>query len=65
MIDKLQRIAKAIQILRLPTIAIGLISLASIVMIIFTSKHHEGDRFLIPSFVGLFWAMSTLSLPKT
>lgn len=64
MIDKLQRIAQAIQILRLPTIAVGLITLASIVVIIFTSKSHDGDRFLIPSIVGLLWAMSTFSFIK-
>lgn len=60
-IEKLQRIAQTIQILRLPAIAVGLISLASIVVIIITSGSHEGDRFLIPSFVGLLWAMSTYS----
>ncbi|MFK7911402.1 MAG: hypothetical protein AB8F34_12500 [Akkermansiaceae bacterium] len=60
-IEKLQRIAQTIQILRLPAIAVGLISLASIVVIIITSESHEGDRFLIPSFVGLLWAMSTYS----
>ncbi len=65
MIDKLQRIAQTIQILRLPSIAVGLISLPSIVVIIFTSKSHEGDRFLIPSFVGLLWAMSTYSFIVT
>ena len=59
MIDKLQGIAKAIQILRLPSIAVGLISLASMVAIIFISKSHESDRFLIPSIVVLLWAIST------
>ncbi len=65
MIDKFQRIAQAIQFLRLPSIAVGLISLASIVVIIITSKSHAGDRFLIPSFVGLLWAMSTYSFIVT
>ena len=59
MIDRLQRIAQSIQILRLPSIAIGLISLVSMVVIIFTSKSHEGDRLLIPSVVGVLWAMTT------
>jgi Mn2+/Fe2+ NRAMP family transporter len=65
MIDKLQRIAQAIQILRLPSIAVGLICFASIVMIIFTSRSHEDDRYLIPSIVGLIWAISTHSFIVT
>ncbi len=65
MIDKFQRIAQVIQILRLPSIAVGLCSLASIVVIIFTSNSHEEDRFLIPSFVGLLWAMSTYAFIVT
>jgi hypothetical protein len=59
MIAKLQRTAQAIQILRLPSIAVGLISLAAIVVIVFASKSHEGDVFLIPSIVSLLWAMNT------
>ena len=65
MIDKLQRIAQAIQILRLPSIAVGLISLASMVVIMFISKSHESDRFLLPSIVGLLWAISTYSFLVT
>jgi hypothetical protein len=65
MIDKLQGIAQAIQILRLPSIAVGLISLASMVVIMFISKSPESDRFLIPSIVGLLWAISTYSFIVT
>ena len=65
MIDKFQKFAQAIQFLRLPSIAVGLFSLASIVVIIFTSKSHEGDHFLIPSFVGLLWSLSTHSFIVT
>jgi len=65
MIDKLQGIAKAIKILRLPSIAVGLISLASMVVIIFISRSHESDRFLIPSIVGLLWGISTYSFIVT
>ena len=65
MIDKLQGIAKAIKILRLPSIAVGLISLASMVVIIFISKSHESDRFLIPSIVVLLWAISTYAFIVT
>ena len=65
MINKLQRIAQAIQMLRLPSISVGLISLASMVVIIFISESHGGDRFIIPSFVGLLWALSTYSFIVT
>lgn len=59
MIDNLQRIAQAIRILRIPSIAVGLIALLSATIIIFSSNTHEGDRFLIPSIVILLWAIST------
>ena len=65
MINKLQRIAQAIQMLRLPSISVGLISLVSMVVIIFVSESNEGDRFIIPSFVGLLWAMSTYAFIVT
>ena len=65
MINKLQGIAQAIQILRLPSIAVGLISLALMVVIMFTSKSPESYRFLIPSVVGLLWAISTYSFIVT
>lgn len=65
MIDKLQRIAQAIQFLRLPSVAVGLICLASIVLVVLTSESHDGDRFLIPSFVGVLWAMSIYSFIGT
>ncbi len=58
MIDKLQRIAQAIQFLRLPSIMVGIICLASMVVIIFSSSSHQSDRFLIPCIVGLLWAIS-------
>jgi len=65
MIDKLQRFAQAIQMFRRPSMAVGLLSLASIVVIIFVSESHEEDRFLIPSFVGLIWAVSTYAFIVT
>lgn len=65
MIEKLQRIARVIQIFRLPSISVGLISLVSIVAIIFISDSHEGDRLLIPSLVSLLWAMSTYAFIVT
>lgn len=65
MIDKLQRIAQAIQILRLPSIAVGLLCLASIVLLVFASAPHDGDRLLIPSSVGVLWAMGTYFFIET
>ena len=59
MLDKLQRIAQAIRIFRLPSIVVGFISLASLVVVIFTSVFPDDDRFLIPSFVGFLWGWST------
>ena len=59
MLDKLQRIAQAIEILRLPSVIVGLISFTSVVVIILTSKSHQEDRFLIPSIVILFWVVNT------
>ena len=65
MIDRLQRIARAIQFLRLPIVAFGLLSLASLVVILLTSVSHDGDRFLIPSSVGVLWALGTYSFIET
>jgi len=65
MIDKLQRIAQTIQIFRLPAIAVGLFCLATMAVIILNSNSHDGDRFLVPSFVGVLWAMSTYSFIVT
>lgn len=65
MIDRFQRIAQTIQWLRLPSVTLGLGCLAAIVVIIFTSASHEEDRFLIPAFIGLLWAISTYSFVTT
>ncbi len=65
MIDKLQRISHTIQFLRLPAIAVGMFCLATTVVIILNTNSTDGDRFLIPSFVGLLWAMSTYTFIVT
>ncbi len=65
MIDKLQRIAQTIQFLRLPVIAGGLICLATMAVIILNSYSHDGNRFLVPSFVGVLWAMSAYAFIVT
>ncbi len=65
MIDKLQRISQAIQFLRLPAIAAGLFCLVTTVVIILSSNSTDEDRFLIPSIVGVLWAMSTYTFIVT
>jgi hypothetical protein len=65
MIDKLQRVAQTIQILRLPSIAVGVFGLATVIVIIFTSRSHEGDKFLIPGIICLLWAISTYTFIVT
>lgn len=58
MLNKLHKIAQAIHIIRLPSIAVGTVALVATITIIFTSKTHADDFFLIPSIVALLWAMS-------
>ncbi len=65
MIDKLQRISQAIQFLRLPAIAVGFFCLASTILILLSANSNDGDTFLIPSFVGVLWAMSTYTFIVT
>jgi hypothetical protein len=61
MIDKLKKIADAVQFLRLPSVALGLICVIAITTIIFGSKSQEGSYFAIPSFVGMVWSLNTYS----
>jgi len=61
MIDRFRRIAQRVQILRLPSIVIGLACLTAIVVVLLSSGSDEGDRILMPSFVGLLWAISLYS----
>jgi hypothetical protein len=65
MIDRLQRLARALHVLLIPSIAIGLFCLSVAVYIILTSTSHEGDHYLIPSLVGLVWAISTYAFILT
>jgi len=65
MIDKLQRISQAIQFLRLPAIAVGFFCLATTILIILNTNSNDGDKYLIPSFVGVLWAMSTYTFIVT
>ena len=65
MLETLQRIAQALQFLRLPALAVGLVCLASFLVILLTSTSLEGDRWLWPSLVGLIWSLSTHSFIAT
>ena len=65
MIDRFQRFAVKLQMLRLPAVAVGLLGLAVIVATVFFSKSGEGDRFLAPAIVTLLWAMSTYAFITT
>lgn len=58
MIDKLKKYSVYIRYLRLPAIAVGFFCLITTIVILLDSDAHYGNRFLIPSFVGLIWAMS-------
>ena len=65
MIDTLKRMAQAIQVLRLPSLGVGLISLASLVVIVLFLTAGQGDRFIIPFSVSLLWGLSTYSFIVT
>ncbi len=58
LIDTLRKIAVRIQFLRLPFLLLSLVCLIALVYIVLTSTTHAGDRFLIPSIVGLLWSLS-------
>ena len=65
MIDKFKRVAQAIQMLRLPSLWIGLISLTSLVVNVLFFAPDQGSRFIIPCIVGLLWGMSTYAFIVT
>lgn len=65
MIDRLQRIAQRLQILRLPSLVVGALSLVAIAAILLLSASREHDRFVIPSLVALLWSISTYSFVVT
>ena len=65
MIDRFQKIARKLRLLRLPALAVGFLGLAVIVTTIFMSQSREGDRFLVPAVVALLWAMSTYAFVET
>ncbi|WP_372682146.1 hypothetical protein [Desulfosarcina sp.] len=65
MIDTLKRVARAIQVLRLPSLGVGLVSLASLVVIVLFFTGGQGDRLIIPLSAGWLWGLSTYSFIVT
>jgi membrane protease YdiL (CAAX protease family) len=59
MIDRFTKIADALQFLRLPSVVVGLVCLVGAVTIVVSSNSHGGDLYLIPSVVGMLWAIAT------
>lgn len=57
MIDQFKRIALAIRVLRVPAIIVGLVCATAIIVLLMTSDSRQDDRLLMPSFVGLLWAI--------
>ena len=65
MIDTFKRMAQAIQVLRLPSLGVGLTSLASLAVIVLFFAGGQADRLIIPFSVGLLWGLSTYSFIVT
>lgn len=65
MIDKFKRMAVAIQVFRLPSLSVGLICLAALVVIIIFFPSDQDARLIIPSVVGFLWGIGTYSFIVT
>ena len=65
MIEKFQRMAQAIQILLLPSVVFGSTCLVAMVLIVLSGSTDDGNRFLLPIFVGFIWAATTYSFIAT
>lgn len=65
MIDKFKRMAVAIQVLRLPCLSLGLISLTSLAVIILFFPSDQDTRLIIPSIVGFLWGIGTYAFIVT
>ena len=61
MIDRFTKIANALQFMRLPSMVVGLAGLVAVIIIVVSSNSHGGDLYLIPSVVGMLWAIATYS----
>ena len=65
MIDRLQRIARRVRLLRRPAIALAIASAVAMVAIPLFSHSKGWDQWFIPSFVALLWGLSTASFITT
>jgi hypothetical protein len=65
MIDKFQRLSRAMQFLRIPSIVLGLVCLVLVVVAILNGGSTEGHPYVMPGFVGLVWAIATFSFIST
>ena len=65
LLDTFNRFANAIQIVRIPSLVFGLLCFVSIASVVFMSRSHEEDQFLLPAVVGLLWAISTYAFITT
>jgi hypothetical protein len=65
MIDKLKRLALSIQVLRLPSLSVGFISLISLVVIILFFESEQDALFVIPCIVGFLWGISAYTFIVT
>ncbi len=58
MLEKLQRLARSVRVLKTPLLLLGAVCLALAVTIVLRSRSHADDRLLIPSVLGFLWALT-------
>ncbi len=61
LLNTIQRTAAALQWLKKPTLGLALIFLVAVFYIVVTSQSHDGDRYLVPSIIGLLWSLSAFA----
>lgn len=59
MIDSFKKIATALRLLRIPSLAIGVASLLVLMKSVVGAPTHDGDLYIIPSAVGILWSLAT------
>jgi fatty acid desaturase len=59
MIDSFKKVATALQLLRIPSLAIGLASLLLLIKTVLGAQSPDGDLYIIPSTVGILWSLAT------
>jgi len=65
MIDKFQRVAESIQFLRIPAIVLGILCLGIIAVVLLGLGSGAINQILVPSLIGLIWALATYSFVVT